>query len=385
MTDTTALWAAAVSAAAAVLLGLAVLHLRKRLDTYGKRREELEREALLAGQKLRQMEDQQVSFSQEKRELAVQLEEYRQRVARRDQRITQYESEEQQRKRDLDQRIRELHQARESLEQERERIIFAERKHAEEQQNHRDRQWALHEQNTLRILRELCGRTDLYFPSFDNTDLPDGFDRSLKPDFLIRFLDQYVIFDAKLSKSQNLQSYLAGQAKQTARKIAGSSEKDLMYRVVFFVVPAADLEGLKTLSYYEEGFQFFCIPPEALEPILMFFKRLESYEFAQAYNPQEREQIVQVIAALEHHIRHQNAVHIISALRGIQSLEVKDVLDDDMKQSVLDKRKSIRIENFTPSSLRRLMHDDQALREEILRIISPQPAPVEKEDFQDLE
>ncbi len=349
------------------------------------RKDEQEKELLLAQQRLRQLEDQQNSADQEKREYIMQVEQLRQLLGSRDQRIAQLESEEKQRQRDVEQQVQELDSARKLLEQERERVLVSERERQQQEAENRDRQWALHEQETVKLIRELAGRGDLYFPCYDNTSLPEGFDQSLKPDVLIRFLDQYVIFDAKLSKSQNLQAYLLQQAKTTAKKLSASAERELVFQTVFFVVPSMDIGSLKTLSCYEDGYRFFFIPPESAEPILSLFKRLETYEFAEAWNPQEREQIVQVLASLEHHIRHQNAVHVLSVLKGIQALEAKDVLDEQMHRDIMEKRKSIRIENFTPSSLRRLIQDDKALRDEVLRIMSPKPPAVDSDDLAGIE
>ncbi len=361
------------------------MHLRGALKLAEYRRDELEQQRRLDEQSLRQLEQQQRTDQEEKRDLSLRLEQARQQLALAQQELAGLRHAEQQRLREQEQRIRDLEEARAALTDQRERIIEEQRQRRQQEQENRDRQWALHEQQTLSLLRELTSRNDLYFPFYDNTQLPEDFDQGLKPDSMIRFLDQYVIFDAKLSKSQNLQAYLASQAKQTAGKLAASAERDQIYPRVFFIVPSMAVGGLKTLSYYEQGYRFYCISPEALEPILQMFKCLEQYEFADMYNPQEREQIVHVLASLEHHIRHQNAVNVLSALRGIDSLEAADALDGELRQAVDDRRRDIRTQRFTPTSLKRLMNHDEQVRNEILRIVSPKPAAMEEEDLDELE
>ena len=317
----------------------------------------------------------------ERRERSDALETARNTLSVYERRVYDLEGELRRRQAEVDQRIGELNQVRLSLEQEQRRIVEEQQRRRRSEEENRNRLWALHEQETLRRFRELCGRSELYFPCYDNSTLPDDFDASLKPDAMIRFLDQYVIFDAKHSSSQNLQGYIAGQVQLTARKLSRCSIKDQFYPRLFFVIPSMDIGGLKTLSYYEGGFHFHCICPESLEAVLNLFKLLEQYEFAESCNPQQREHIIRVIAALQQHIRHQNAVHVLSALRGIQALAAQDMLDKDMQLAVDDIRRSMRIENFTPSEVKRLIQDDQALREELLRLVEPGQAPVDEQEI----
>ena len=57
--------------------------------------------------------------------------------------------------------------------------------------------WNEHEHVVVSQLTDLCAKPQLKFTTYDNTNLPDDFDGSIKPDFLIDFLGQYIIFDAK--------------------------------------------------------------------------------------------------------------------------------------------------------------------------------------------
>lgn len=318
----------------------------------------------------------------EKRELELKLDQVRQQLSEAQQHIARYEQSELQTRKNLDDRIRDLVQAREALAEERSRVLEEEKRVQEEADANRTRIWALHEQQCIARLRELCERSDLYFASFDNTNLPDDFDPSLKPDFLIRFSGQYVLFDAKHSQSQPLQTYLSSQAKQTAGKLAGSATSEQVYPAVFFVVPSIDVGTLKTSSWFEKGFMFYAVSPEALEPVLAMFKRLEQYEFAEAFDPKDRERIVQFIASQEHHIRHQNAVHVLSALRGLQILSKRQLIPEQMKQEIDDCLKRIRTENFSPAALQKLMHNRDTAKEELLRLTEVQKPPVTEEELQ---
>jgi hypothetical protein len=102
----------------------------------------------------------------------------------------------------------------------------------------------------LSCLRDACQKSHLGFTLHDNTSLPAIFAK-YKPDAVIPFLGQYVVFDAKKSKS--IRTYIADQVKSTARKYKDIPE---IYPTVFFVVPADELQELKTFSFLEEGFSY---------------------------------------------------------------------------------------------------------------------------------
>ncbi len=370
--------AAAAAGAGWVLYGLT----RRRLTGLEEKIQELGAANSQKDVQLHGFNERVLQLQQEKRDAEFRLDQARQQISELQQHLTRYEQSEHQARRLLEDKIRDLVQAREALTDERSRVLAEEKRAREESDANRNRIWALHEQQCISRLRELCERSDLYFPSYDNMHLPEDFDPSLKPDFLIRFSDQYVLFDAKHTQSQLLQTYLSSQAKQTAGKLTGSISSEQVYPVLFFVVPSIDVGTLKTSSWFEQGYTFYAVSPEALEPVLAMFKRLEQYEFAEAFDPKDRERVVQFIATLEHHIRHQNAVHVLSAIRGLKALAKEQSLPEKMKQDIDDCLRRIRTESFPPSSLQKLMHSRNAAGEELLRMIAPQEPPVAEEELQ---
>jgi len=284
---------------------------------------------------------------------------------------------------EMKERIRELEKTRRLLEAEKERISAEDQQRRREDEENRDRMWNIHERESISRMAGVCRKTEIQLQYYDNTNLPEDLDPSLKPDFMIRLLGQYVIFDAKVSKSQNLQTYLSTQVKRTAEKLGTSKDSHLFYRQVFFVVPGTEVPGLKQTTWYEQGFTFFVISLDAFEPIVTAMKRLEEYEFTDRFDPQEREAIVGLIAAFEQHIRHQNAGNILSTLRGLSVLAGSSSLPGDMVEEVENRRKNIRIENFRPAELKKLIDDPEYQIREIARLVRPaepdiQPAELDK-------
>ncbi|MBL7006879.1 MAG: hypothetical protein ISR78_07360 [Spirochaetia bacterium] len=294
------------------------------------------------------------------------------------------ESREQSRKQEMSRQVTELENSRKTLELERERILAEEKQQLQEMEENRNRVWALHEQSCIVRMREVCSKPEYAFLSFDNTNLPDNFDQTLKPDFMIEFLDQYVIFDAKLSKSMNLQIYIQNQVKSTVKKIKNSPNVQDIYKTVFFVIPAVDAGQLKTVSWYEDGYSFYVISIEAFEPIIAVFRKLKEYDLAEAYDPQERENIVNLIAAFDNHIRQQNAVNILNTLRGLKIMGEKQTLSSDLAASIEDRRKSMRMDSYKPTDFRRLMNDPKAQIAEIAALIEPREPVIGHEAVQEV-
>ncbi|MCK5156257.1 MAG: hypothetical protein KAQ69_07510 [Spirochaetales bacterium] len=295
------------------------------------------------------------------------------------------ESRELSRKQELSRQMTELENSRKTLELERERIIADEKQRIAETEENRNRIWAMHEQVSIIRMRDICRKPEYMFSSFDNTSLPEEFDQTLKPDFMIEFLDQYVIFDAKLSKSTNLQTYMQNQVKNTVKKIKTSPNVQDIYKTVFFVVPTIDVSLLKTVSYYEDGYNFFVIPIEAFEPVAAIFRKLKDYDLAEAYDPQERENIVNLIAAFDSHIRQQNAVNILNTLRGLKVMAEKQTLPPDLSASVEERRKTMRLDTYKPTDLRRLMSDPQTQIDEIVSLVTPGEPAVGKDAVQSIQ
>ena len=244
----------------------------------------------------------------------------------------------------------------------------------------RDRVWNEHENVCLAAMKEVCQKPELGFSFYENTSLPDSFDGTLKPDFLVEFLGQYIIFDAKMSRSSSLQNYLNEQVKKTVKKIKSSKNKDEIYNTVFFIIPTIEFADLKKTHFYEEGYNFFVIPVEAFEAILSSFKRITNYELAESFDPKERENIVNLIASYDHHISRQNAVNLLTSIEGLKVMHRKGSLSDDIKESVETTKKKMRLENFKPTDLKRFIDNPEEQIAAVNKLVSPRkPAVSEKE------
>lgn len=188
---------------------------------------------------------------------------------------------------------------------------------------------------------------------------------------MIEFLGQYVIFDAKVSKSENLQSYVSANVKSTADKINNDTK---IYPMVFFVVPTDAIALLTKTHFQEQGYEFFIISPEAIPVLLAAFKRISAYELAEQLDPRERENIVTLIAEFDHHINLRNALDIISAKTGSAVLSKANTLQKDLKDEIRMKQGKMRISLPSSTEIKTLMIDTEKQQDDINALISPQAA-----------
>lgn len=283
--------------------------------------------------------------------------------------VQEFEANEKRKDREFNDRLQKLDSSKEKLDEERQRVIHEENERSQRELEARDRLWNDHENSVVSILTDLCKQPTFSFTSFTNTNLPDGFDGSLKPDFMIDFLGQYIIFDAKVSKAKSLKTYVADQVKKTVDKV---KDNDKIYKSIFLVVPASALEELTTHHYIQDGYQLFIVSPEALPPILAAFKRITMYELAEQLDPQQRENIVQLIAELDFHINLRNAADIFLSNLGSELLEKAKKIDPLLAEEVDIKKAPMNAKaQIAASEIKKLVVSIAHQKEQIGQMISP--------------
>lgn len=297
---------------------------------------------------------------------------------------SELESEKNKKTKDFEKKVSELEEARKSLEDEKLRIRREDEEKIKEAEENRDRIWAEHENSAIAKMKEICTKPEFSFNFFENTNLPESFDWKFKPDFLVEFLWQFIVFDAKLSKSKDIQWYINEQVKSTAKKIKAAKNSDEIYWTVYFVVPMMDFEKMKKVSFYEDWYNFFAIPAENFEPILASYKKILNYENLETIDPKERENIINVLAAYDQHISHRNAIDILSSLQWLKISKLKENLWSEMINEVEEKRSKIRLDNFKPTDLKKFIQDPNRQIDEIKKIVQPKKAEITEDEIEQI-
>ncbi len=283
--------------------------------------------------------------------------------------LVRFESEKEQKEKEFKRATDQLEHARQKLEAEQERVKREDEEKLQMEKEEYDRIWNEHENAVAAKLREICQRPQSAFLLFDNNNLPDGFDSSLKPDGMVRFLEQYIIFDAK--KSKDIATYIPDQVKRTVTKIKKSASVADIYSTVFLVVPVEELQVLKKTFYDEDGYTFFVVPIESLEGILAAYKRILDYAKLSEFDPQDRESIINLIAKYDRHISFQNAANIILAREGVDVMGSKEGINKDILTEVENKKQAMRPLKLPEAEVKKLTQNPGLQEKEVKKMVQP--------------
>ncbi len=289
--------------------------------------------------------------------------------------VSKYEALYEQREKEYQQMAMRIEAAEKALKEERQRVIREDEERLEEREKERDRLWAEHEHSVIASLHELCKQPQLQFTTFTNTNLPEEFDGSLKPDFLLKFLNQYVIFDAKVSKAQSLQAYIDDAVKKTAEKVR---KNQTIYPHIFLVVPTEAISELKKLVYAKDEYYFYIVSREALAPILASLKRISTYELAETLDPQKRENIIHMLSELSTHIAYRNAHELLLTKMGADTLERVSKTDPELAEEVEQKNTERKLTQLSVSEIKRIASSLTAQNTSIQELTSPKPSVKKK-------
>lgn len=287
--------------------------------------------------------------------------------------ITKFESIKISQEKEFLEKIEKLEHSREKLEKEQHRIIREDEESLKNTQQEKDRIWNDHENLVLSELREVCQLPETGFSFFENSNLPAEFDGSLKPDFMIAFLGQYLIFDAK--KSKNPKVYIDAQVKSTAKKCKGN---DSIYSTIFFVMPKEEVEMLKKRFFYEEGYSFFVISQESILSVVLMLKKITEYKNIEDFDPKDRESIVNLIAHYDRHISYQNAANFVLAKKSIELMDSKSSLPETFQKEVETTKNSLKDIRLNPSEIKKYAQNTDTQLEEISEFIEPTPRITKK-------
>ncbi len=286
--------------------------------------------------------------------------------------IEKYRAEEKQNKEDLKRQTEQLKNAKEGYDSERQRVIREDEEATKKREEERDRLWAEHEHSVVAELTDLCKQPALSFTTYSNTNLPEGFDGSLKPDFMVEFLGQYVIFDAKVSKAKSLQTYISKQVEDTVEKVKGN---DKIYKWIFLVVPTQAMTELKKHHYIIEGYNVFVVAPESLPAILACLKHITFYEFAEQIDPHQRENMVQTLAELDFHINLRNAADIVLTRMATDLLEKTQRADPELAEEIALKKQPMNAKaSLSVAEIKKIVSDFTTQNIEIQKLVSPKTA-----------
>jgi hypothetical protein len=151
--------------------------------------------------------------------------------------------------------------------------------------------WINHQEQVKQVMKNLCSRHTI--------DYVDKVSFKGEPDNTVSICGEFIIFDAKSPKGEDLSNfptYIKEQAER-ARKYANEEN---VKKWIFFVVPMNTVEVLKNFVYHLADYQVFIVTVDAIEPVLLSLRKVEEYEFADQLSPEERENICRILGKFAH-------------------------------------------------------------------------------------
>lgn len=151
--------------------------------------------------------------------------------------------------------------------------------------------WALHQSAVQGRIKLICQKHTLHY--VDKAPFRG------EPDNTLMICDEYVVFDAKSPAGDDLKNfpqYLKAQA-EAARKYA---KIEGVKKDIFLVIPANTLPVVSQFVYNMADYDVYIVSVDVLEPLILSLCRIEDYEFAEQFSPEERENICRIIGKFAH-------------------------------------------------------------------------------------
>jgi hypothetical protein len=185
--------------------------------------------------------------------------------------------------------------------------------------------WVLHQDSVRQSMKTLCSRHTIEYidkPPFKGD-----------PDNTVSISGEYIIFDAKSPRGEDLSNFPA-YIREQAEKARKYASEESVRKWIFFVVPMNTLGVLKTFVHHLADYRVFVITVDALEPILLSLQKIEEYEFAEQLSPEDRENICRILGKFAHLSKRRIQVdtYFIN-----QFMELAYKCESDLPSEMLDK------------------------------------------------
>ena len=276
--------------------------------------------------KLTEFEETQkanIELKSEKKSLEQSKKELIDDVKQLEKKVSSFESMEKKKQKDHEEKITEVISAKDTLDEERNRIRQEKEDEDEEARERMKKIWKEHEDNVQEKVKTICSR--------HNIEYVDKVSFKGSPDNTINICKEFIIFDAKSPRSDdlsNFKNYIKNQA-ESAKKYAKIKN---VKKEIFLVIPTNTVDVVDQTYFNLVDYAVHVITLDALEPIILALRKIEDYEFAENLSPEDREHICRIIGKLVHsskrriQVDHFFATEVLSILNKCYDLP-KDILD----------------------------------------------------------
>jgi hypothetical protein len=241
--------------------------------------------------------------------------------------------------------------------------------------------WKIHEDDVKQTLLAICSK--------HNIDYVEKAPFKGEPDNLLKIANEYVVFDAKSPKGDDLNNFSNYLQKQT-EEVKKYSRQENVKRWLFFVIPSNCYAVIRKPVYNLSDYDVFIVTKDSLEPIILSLKKIEDYELVDQLSPQERENICRILGKFAHLSKRRIQIDLYFIRQFLELAykseadippdileEVKDFEKAEMLNPPLEKRsKAISLSELEKDALRikneaanqGIVIHDEALTEEINKL-----------------
>jgi len=164
----------------------------------------------------------------------------------------------------------------------------------EERREKLQRTWQDHEENVNKQIKLICQEESITYI--------EEWDHDKKPDNVLRICNEYIVFDAKSPRNEDLNNFPTYIKTQVASLSKYANHKDVK-KHLFLVVPENTISKLKVTTYNDSNYCVHIISPQSLRITIWSLKQIELYEFAERLSPEDRENLARAFAGSMNYIK----------------------------------------------------------------------------------
>ena len=186
------------------------------------------------------------------------------------------------------------------------------------------RKWQDHEEHVKQYIKLICQEESITFI--------EEWPHSKKPDNVIKICNEYIVFDAKSPRNEDISNFPTYIKSQVTALSKYASHKDVK-KHLFLVVPENTLSALKTLTYNDSNYCVHIISPQSIRITMWSLKQIELYEFAEKLSPEDRENLARAFAGSMNYIKRIIQINSDMSDEGIKLTEqmIKLIAKDSLK------------------------------------------------------
>ena len=221
--------------------------------------------------------------------------------------------------------IGQLNQATKNVENREQKILQEKESREKEKVVKMKRQWQDHEKNTEEELERLCSRLRINY--IKNPPLEK------KPDNTIEIAGEFIIFDAKSPKTDDLNNF-PDYIKSQAKTLNKYTDQEKVKKDIFLVVPSNTLEYISQLRMTMSGFNVFVIAKDSIELVLVSLKKIEDIDLAGKLDPRDRENLISIVSNFAYFIGRNGRINLeigeysVNLIEQMRTLVPKDFYEE---------------------------------------------------------